>query len=66
MTKVLNVFDIVVVMKDVEVTPLNYVKAGTVATIIDKTCPNYFLIKWNNGCEWIDGKYIDKLQPKMA
>ncbi len=58
-----NIEENVMVTKDVEVSPLNFVRQGLVGTIIDETVPNYYLIKTErNGCYWIDGEYLIKLK----
>lgn len=54
--------DVVMVNKDVEVSPLNVVKKATIAKVLDFTVPNYVLIKYANDnnydCVWIDKKYL--------
>lgn len=56
--------DIVMINKEkVEVTPLNFVREGMIASVIDRTVPNYYRVKFTNGqVEWIDGKYLKKVQ----
>jgi hypothetical protein len=49
---------VVEVQETVEVSPLNYIKEGTVALIVDETVPNYVRIKFGYKCEWIDCKYL--------
>ena len=54
--------DVVMVNKDVEVSPLNFVKKATFGKVLDFTVPNYVLIKYANDnnydCVWIDKKYL--------
>lgn len=58
----MKINDVVMVNKDVEVSPLNVVKKATIAKVIDFTVPNYVLIKYANDnnydCVWIDKKYL--------
>lgn len=58
----IKIGDIVRVEKTVEVSPLNFVKEGTVAVVVDTTCPNYARIKYNYKCEWIDCEYLNVIE----
>lgn len=58
-----SINDHIMVIKDVEVSPLNFVKRGLTGIIIDETVPNYYLIKTkSNGCYWIDGEYLVQIK----
>ena len=58
-----NINDNIMVTKDVEVSPLNFVRQGLTGIVIDETVPNYYLIKTkNNGCYWIDGEYLVRIK----
>ena len=51
--------DVVFVNKDVEVSPLNFVKRGTLGKVEDFTVPNYALVKFADGnYAWMDKKYL--------
>ena len=58
----MKINDVVMVNKDVEVSPLHVVKKATIAKVLDFTVPNYVLIKYSNDnnydCVWIDKKYL--------
>lgn len=48
----------VTVVKDVEVSPLHYIKRGYYGEVVDKTFPYYYLIKFNFGEYWIGEEYL--------
>ena len=58
----MKINDVVMVNKDVEVSPLNVVKKATLGKVIDFTVPDYVCIKFANDnnydCVWIDKKYL--------
>ena len=54
----IKIHDIVRVEQTVEVEPLNFIKEGTVAVVIDETEPNYARIKFGYRVCWIDKKYL--------
>lgn len=42
-----------------EVSPLVFISEGIEGIVIDKTCPNYYLVKFDiYGVYWIDGQYL--------
>lgn len=57
----IHLFDIVVVKEEIEASPLSFVKPSVLGTVIDKTVPNYCLVKFSNGqLEWLDAKHLKK------
>lgn len=51
--------DVVMVNKDVEVSPLNVVKKATIGKVEDFTVPDYALVRFaNGGYAWMDKKYL--------
>lgn len=58
----IRINDIVKMKSDTEVTPLNVVKANELGVVIDRTVPNYYLVKFANGTEWVDGDKLVKVQ----
>ena len=55
----MKINDVVMVNKDVEVSPLNFVKRGTFGKVEDFTVPDYALVKFaNGGYAWMDKKYL--------
>lgn len=42
-----------------EVSPLVFISEGIEGIVIDETCPNYYLVKFDiYGPCWIDGQYL--------
>lgn len=43
----------------IEVSPLVFISENIEGIVIDETCPNYYLVKFDiHGSYWIDGKYL--------
>lgn len=56
-----NEFDIVTLAETTEVEPALFIKAGTVGVVMDKTVPDYYLVKFEvYGVYWVDGKHLIK------
>ena len=42
-----------------EVSPLVFISEGIEGIVIDETCPNYYLVKFDiHGVFWIDGEHL--------
>lgn len=55
----MKINDVVFVNKDVEVSPLNFVKRGTLGKVEDFTVPDYALVRFaDGGYAWMDKKYL--------
>ena len=55
----MKINDVVMVNKDVEISPLNVVKKATLGKVTDFTVPDYALVKFaNGGYAWMDKKYL--------
>jgi hypothetical protein len=55
-----EVNDVVVLNKDVEVVPTVIIGEGTVGSVIEETAPYYFRVKFfGNKVYWVDGKHLD-------
>ena len=55
-----EVNDVVVLNKDVEVVPAVIIEEGTVGSVIEETIPFFFKVKFfDNRVYWVDGKYLD-------
>lgn len=51
--------DVVMVNKNVEISPLNFVKRGTFGKVEDFTVPDYALVRFaDGGYAWMDKKYL--------
>lgn len=51
--------DVIFVNTDVEVSPLNFVKRGTIGKVEDFTVPGYALVRFADGnYAWMDKKYL--------
>ena len=51
--------DVIFVNTDVEVSPLNFVKRGTLGKVEDFTVPDYALVRFaDGGYAWMDKKYL--------
>lgn len=51
--------DVVMVNKDVEVSPLNFVKKATIGKVEDFTVPDYVFVRFADGnYAWMDKKYL--------
>lgn len=57
-----EVNDIVKMKNDTEINPLNVVRENELGVVLDKTVPNYFLVKFTNTVEWVDGNKLVKVQ----
>lgn len=57
-----EVNDIVKMKNNTEVSPLNVIKENELGVVLDKTVPNYFLVKFTNTVEWVDGNKLVKVQ----
>lgn len=57
-----EVNDIVKMKNDTEISPLNVVRENELGVVLDKTVPNYFLVKFTNTVEWVDGNKLVKVQ----
>lgn len=55
-----EVNDVVVLNKDVEVAPAVIIEEGTVGSVIEETVPFFFKVKFfGNKVYWVDGKHLD-------
>ena len=51
--------DVIFVNTDVEVSPLNFVKRGTLGKVEDFTVPDYVFVRFaDGGYAWMDKKYL--------
>ena len=51
--------DVVMVNQDVEVSPLNFIKRGTLGKVEDFTVPDYVCIQFvDGGYAWMNKKYV--------
>lgn len=62
----MKINDLIITNTDVEVTPLHVIPKAMFGVIIDKTVPNYFLVKFaNDDVQWIDGKYLTVIKTNV-
>ena len=55
-----EVNDMVILNRDVEVTPFVIIEKGTVGKVLDETFPYYFEVRFfENKVYWVDGLYLD-------
>ena len=55
----MKINDVVITNTDVEVSPLNFVKRGTLGKIEDFTVPGYVFVRFaDGGYAWLDKKYL--------
>lgn len=53
-------YETVVLKEKTEVTPTLFIDNNVLGIIIDKTVPNYYLVKFEDyGCYWLDGKLLE-------
>jgi hypothetical protein len=46
-----------------EVSPLVFINKGIEGIVIDETCPNYYLVKFDiYGLYWVDGAHLKLLK----
>ena len=57
----IKIGDKVSISKTTEVEPGSYVYKGEKGTVIDVTCPNYYLVKLLYQAYWVNGDYLDKI-----
>lgn len=54
-----NEFDIVKLIETTEVVPATFIEVGTMGVVMDKTVPDYYLVKFEKyGVYWVDGKHL--------
>lgn len=54
----LSIGSTVVIIHQVEVSPLHYLGEGHMGKVIDETFPFYYLVQFDFGNYWIDEKYL--------
>ena len=55
----MKINDVVFVNQNVEISPLNFVKRGTLGKVEDFTVPDYVFVRFaDGGYAWMDKKYL--------
>lgn len=59
---IFNKFDTVKLIERTEIKPLFFINDDVTGVVMDKTFPNYFLVKFENlGCYWVDGCKLERV-----